>query len=621
MKINKLKYLIIGIVSATFLFSSCNDLLNVPSNSLVSDDVIFSEPDSTNYAIGAIYDIIGQNNSYRNRLWLQMAVNTDIEYRPGWSSGTTLTSIKSDDLFALYNSNSSIGDGYNNSDAANPWSRIYQGIERANLVIAGVREHGNPKAGNDMGHLLGEALTIRAYFYYDLVKWWGDVPARFEPVNQATIYLGKTNRDEIYDQLISDLQEASELLYSPGTKYTNTTKRISKDAARGLLARISLSAAGYSMRPVGTSDAEIKITVSDARKNELYTIARKACKDIIDDGKYTLANDFKQIFYDQCQDIESHGRETIWQLPYNYGLRGRMIYNLGLPRDADGKNNTVTIGGQFKIMPNLYYDYNINDKRRDITVVPYKVVKSTTVTGVMEQTVSAGIVGFNLGKWRAEWMKTPISGTDDGVSPIVLRYADVLLMFAESDLYLNGNQGAEYFNMVRRRAFGQALNTTSVYDLPLTLANIKNERAFEFAGENIRKYDLIRWGELKSGIDAAKSKLNALRDGTGEYANVPQTIYYKYTVDNTISTGERVLTIYGLQRGENEIKTDTDPSGGWVKKAWTQATSSTGEAYLSAGFINSMYLGNPDKRQLLPIFHQIILVSNSKLANDYGYDN
>lgn len=621
MKINKLKYLIIGIVSATFLFSSCNDLLNVPSNSLVSDDVIFSEPDSTNYAIGAIYDIIGQNNSYRNRLWLQMAVNTDIEYRPGWSSGTTLTSIKSDDLFALYNSNSSIGDGYNNSDAANPWSRIYQGIERANLVIAGVREHGNPKAGNDMGHLLGEALTIRAYFYYDLVKWWGDVPARFEPVNQATIYLGKTNRDEIYDQLISDLQEASELLYSPGTKYTNTTKRISKDAARGLLARISLSAAGYSMRPVGTSDAEIKITVSDARKNELYTIARKACKDIIDDGKYTLANDFKQIFYDQCQDIESHGRETIWQLPYNYGLRGRMIYNLGLPRDADGKNNTVTIGGQFKIMPNFYYDYNINDKRRDITVVPYKVVKSTTVTGVMEQTVSAGIVGFNLGKWRAEWMKTPISGTDDGVSPIVLRYADVLLMFAESDLYLNGNQGAEYFNMVRRRAFGQALNTTSVYDLPLTLANIKNERAFEFAGENIRKYDLIRWGELKSGIDAAKSKLNALRDGTGEYANVPQTIYYKYTVDNTISTGERVLTIYGLQRGENEIKTDTDPSGGWVKKDWTQATSSTGEAYLSAGFINSMYLGNPDKRQLLPIFHQIILVSNSKLANDYGYDN
>lgn len=621
MKINKLKYLIIGIVSTTFLLTSCNDLLNVPSNSLVSDDVIFSDPDSANYAIGAIYSIIGENNSYRNRLWLQMGVNTDIEYRQGWSSGTTLSSIKSDDLFALYNPNSSVGDGYNNADAANPWSRIYQGIERANLVIAGIRANGNPKVGNDMGHLLGEALTIRAYFYYDLVKWWGDVPARFEPVSQATIYLGKTNRDEIYNQLIIDLQEASDLLYAPGTKYTNSTKRISKDAARGLLARISLSAAGYSMRPVGTNDAEIKITVSDTRKTELYSIAHKACKDIIDDGRYSLASNFKQIFYDQCQDIETHGRETIWQLPYNYGLRGRMVYNLGLPRDADGKNNSVTIGGQFKIMPNFYYDYNINDKRRDITVVPYKVVKSTTVTGVMEQTLSAGIVGFNLGKWRAEWMKTPISGTDDGVSPIVLRYADVLLMFAEADLYLNGNQGAEYYNMVRRRAFGQAINTSSVYDLPLTLANIKNERAFEFAGENIRKYDLIRWGELKSGIDAAKTKLKALRDGTGEYANVPQTIYYKYTVDNSISTGERVLTVYGLQRGENDVKTDLDPTGGWTKKAWTQATTSGGEAYLSDGFINSMYLGNPDKRQLLPIFHQIILVSNGKLVNDYGYDN
>ena len=621
MKRNNIKYLIAGILSFTLLLSSCNDLLNVPSNSLVSDDVIFSDPDSAELAIGAIYDIIGQNNSYRNRLWLQMAVNTDIEYRQGWSSGNVTTSIKSDDLFALYNANPNIGDGYNNSDAANPWSRIYQGIERANLAIAGIRKYGNPEIGNDMGHLLGEALTMRAFFYYDLIKWWGDVPARFEPVNQSTIYMGKSDRDVIYSQIIFDLEDASNLLYAPGTKYTMTTKRISKDAARGLLARICLSAAGYSMRPVGTNDAEIKITVSEDRKMELYTIARKACKDIIDDGRYSLASDFKSIFYDQCQDVETHGRETIWQLPYNYGLRGRMVYNFGLPREADGVHNTVNVGGQFKIMPYFYYDYNINDKRRDITVVPYKVVKSPTVTGAMEQSLSSGIIGFNIAKWRAEWMKTPISGTDDGVSPIVLRYADVLLMFAEADLYLNGTQGQEYFNLVRRRAFAQALNTPSVYDIPLTLDNIKQERAFEFAGENIRKYDLIRWGELKSGIDKAKAKLFALRDGTGEYANIPQTIYYKFIIDNSITTGERVLTIYGLQREENDIKTDLEPDAGWIKKSWTQATSTTGEFYLSDGYINSLYHGNPDKRQLLPIFHQIILVSNGSLANDYGYDN
>ena len=153
-----------GIATLMLSFSSCESFLEVPSNSLISDDVIFSQPDSTYKAISAIYDIIGQNNSYRNRLWIQMGVNTDIEYRSGWSSGSVLSSIKSDDLFALYNPNSSIGDGYNNTDAANPWSRIYQGIERANLAIEGIRKFGNPAEGNDMGHLLGRSSDNESLF-------------------------------------------------------------------------------------------------------------------------------------------------------------------------------------------------------------------------------------------------------------------------------------------------------------------------------------------------------------------------------------------------------------------------------------------------------------------------
>jgi hypothetical protein len=193
-------------------------------------------------------------------------------------------------------------------------------------------------------------------------------------------------------------------------------------------------------------------------------------------------------------------------------------------------------------------------------------------------------------------------------------------MFAEADLFLGGSEGQTYFNMVRRRAFGQPLDSPSAYDLTLTIENLKQERAFEFAGENIRKYDLIRWGELKAAIDRAKSNLTDLRNGTGAYAEVPQNIYYKYTVDNSITTGERVLTIYGLQRGENQDLTVTDPTGGWIEKTWTTGTSGS-DYILSDGFISSMYLNNPDKRQLLPIMQQIITVSNGMLKNDYGYDN
>jgi hypothetical protein len=602
-------------------FMSCKDALNTTSVSTLTDDVIFSNTDLTEGAISAIYNIIGQNNSYRNRLWLQMGTNTDIEYRSGWSStaDSLITPTSTDDAFALYDTYStmSLSNGdYNDDGNSNPWSRVYQGIEAANLAIAGIRQYGSPAAGNLMGHYLGEALTMRAFFYYDLIKWWGDVPARFTPVSSATIYLGKTNRDSIYNQIIGDLQTAIPLLYPPGTTYTATTKLVCRDAARGLLARICLSAAGYSMRPLGTSDAQIIITASAARQKELYTIARQACSDIINEGVYSLASSFQQIFYDQCQDVETQGRETIWQLPYSIGLRGRMVYNLGLPRVPDGVFNTVTIGGEFRVMPSFYYDYNVNDTRRDVTVVPYKMTKNTT-TGYMQQDLGSGITGFNIAKWRAEWVKVPITGTDDGVSPILLRYADVLLMFAEADLFLGGTQGATYFNMVRRRAFGQAINSTSAYDLPLTLANIQQERAFEFCGENIRKWDLIRWGMLKSGIDQAKANLTALANSTGNYANVPTTIYYKYTLDATThpAVPTEILTIYGLQPGETAVKTTTDPTGGWTAKTWVNTTN------LSTGFINGMYLNNPDKKQLFPIFHQIILDSNGLLSNNYGYSN
>jgi len=618
MKKTSILYIFI-LLSFTF-FTSCDDSLNVKSISSLSDDVIFANPDLTEGAIAAVYDIIGQNNSYRNRLWLQMGVNTDLEYRSGWASGAVISSVKSDDYFALYNSNPTIGDGYNNSDDANPWSRIYQGIERSNLAISGIRTFGSPAAGNDMGHYLGEALTMRAFFYYDLIKWWGDVPARFEPLNSANMYAPKSDRDVIYNQIITDLQEAVTMLQPANSSHTKTVKRISKEAAEGLLARIALSAGGYSMRPLGTGDAVIKITATDQRRKELYTIARDACRAIINEGVYSLDASFKNIFFQQCQDIETHGREAIWELPYNMGGRGRMLYNLGLPRDADGVHNTVPVGGQFKVMPSFFYDYNVKDTRRDITVVPYKVAKNT-ISNYMQDTLSSGIIGFNLGKWRAEWIKTTISSTEDGVSPIVLRYSDVLLMYAEADLFLGATDGAEYFNMVRRRGFGQPVNVASTYDLPLTQDNIIQERAFEFCGENIRKYDLERWGLLKTKIDQAAANLTALRDGTGAYADVPATLYYKNVVDNTITPGEHVLVIYGLQRGETDDKTVTDPTGGWKKKSWTQATMSTGELYLSDGFISHMYLGNPDKRQLLPIMHQIIISSNGTLSNDYGYSN
>lgn len=633
--VNMKQYKLIGFLLSAFMMvslSSCEDALEVETRSTLDGADIYSDAAMVEGVVTGIYDIFGQNNSYRNRLWLQLGFNTDIEYREGATLTAPKTISKADDYFALYAQTPQLGEGYNNNNRQNPWNYLYQGIERANLCLEGIRTYGDTVQGTDMGQLYGEALCLRAFFYFDLVKWWGDVPARFEPVNSATVFIGKTPREDIYNQLISDLDVAAHVMYSAGEGMATTTSRLSKESALALRARIALAAAGYSMQPIDGGKSEIKITVTEARRAELYEIARESCREVILSNIFSLDKSFMNVFYEQCKDIRTIGREAMYQLPYKIDSRGRMLIYFGFPREADinGNFNDRTIGGHFRVMPSFFYDYNAKDTRRDVTVLPYSIDANTedAQNKFMEQSLSS-ITDFNIAKWRIEWTDIYMESNqgDDGVSPIILRYADVLLMFAEADLFLGGSEGELYFNMVRRRAFGVDINSASDYDLTLTLENLKKERAFEFCGENIRKYDLIRWGELKTAIDRAKTDMIALRDGTGKYNNVPSSLYYRFKMNEDRTefvldplTNDRVLDLYGLNPGETNNKSSEEPEGGWNRKDWTNGfDSKTGEYYINDMYLSGFYHGDPDKRQLLPIMNIILENSNGSLWNDYGY--
>ena len=105
-------------------------------------------------------------------------------------------SKKNDDKMSLCNFNTLANNTQMNKDA-NVYAKFYEGIERANLAIEGIRTYGDIEKNPDMAHLLGEALTMRAVIYNDLIKAWGDVPARFSPNNNDSIYLPRTNKDDI----------------------------------------------------------------------------------------------------------------------------------------------------------------------------------------------------------------------------------------------------------------------------------------------------------------------------------------------------------------------------------------------------------------------------------------
>ena len=595
---------IISLVFAGLLFS-CENFLEAPSQSTFDESLLFSNPTLASIAIDGIKVPFGETNSYRGRFLTHYGSNTDIE----WNNSSTTINARTD--LARY-VNSPTNTDMNTSN--NAWGMMYSGIERANICIRGIRTYGNPAPGNEMGQLLGEALTLRAIYYADLVKAWGDVVARFEPVSSETMYLAKSSREVIYKQLISDLGEAETLVAWPNeSSRTATTEQINKAFVKAFRARICLNAAGYSQYPDGirrSTDPDLSVAV-------LYPIALQECKDVITSGKVHLETTFETLWRKNCQDMnidpDPAGFESLWEIPFAQG-RGRHLYTYGVKHASVDQYTGQAQGGVYGPLPYVFYDYDLKDTRRDVTCVPYQYGAATA--GVSKQEFRA-LNSWCFGKWRYEWMDRIVTSTnDDGVNKIYMRYAEVLLMAAEIENELNGPaNAAPYLKQIRQRAFAQADWPVKVDAYVNALSSkeqmfnaIVKEQAFEFCGEMERKQALIRWNLLKTKMDEAKVKMDNLRNQSGEYSDVPANLYYRYVADED----GRITKIqaYGLNRGET-----ADMSGeysysilGWV-----------GPTKIDDAKINGLYTNNPDQNQFWPIWQVFLDASNGMLTNDYGY--
>ncbi len=557
--------------------------------------VLFSQPDLAKGAVDGILVPMGETNSYRGRWLPYYGLNTDSE----WYNSSESTSNDNADL-CTYDAKP------NNTQmntANNAWAQMYNGIERANLCIFGLRTYGNPTAGSEMGYLLGTALTYRAIYYADLLKSWGDVPARFEPINNETIYLPKSNRDVIYKQIIADLGEAENLVPWPGANAnTATTETINKAFVKGLRARLALVASGYQQYPDGirrSTDPELSVA-------NMYALALSECRDVINSGRAHLETSFESFWKKYNQEFLTAGNESLWEIPFAAG-RGRMLFTFAVRHTTNDQfhSNGSNRGGQAGPLPFVFYDFDEKDLRRDVTCVPY--LWGAAVNGIAKQQLGA-LNRWYFGKYRYEWMSRFVTSTnDDGVNKIYMRYAEILMMAAETANEIEGpSAAAVYLKEVRKRAFSTADQAVKVdaYIAALTSKEamfnaIVQEHKYEFTGEMERKQALIRWNMLGSSMAEAKTKMTELKNRTGNYADVPTTLYYKYASDGI------TLQIYGLNRGET-----TNPGTGYTSFAWDA---------LSDSKINSLYKNNPDTKQWWPIWQVFLDSSNGMLVNDYGY--
>lgn len=613
----------------------------------------FSTIEHVQERISGLYYQFGRDKSYRNRLACgYQGLNTDIEFRCKTGSS----------VLAQYAMTAEGIPDLTTTNKKDPWNALTSLIHEAGLVIEGIRLHCDTTQAK-FAYALGEALTLRSFGYLEMIKLWGDIPLDYYEDTYALsekVITPKVDRNIVFERIRTDLKRAAELMpwsencpnignlgacriaesgYALFDNYkymeessspTNYTGRPNKATALALLARADMMYAGKAMRPDtwivgGGSSCSIQYNIKDAAKRQaIYQEVLEACAEIIKHEPYKLAANYEDIFRKICADYTTYQQsEVIWEIPFRDGARGQVMnYNmLRIDQTVAGKMiNTVSgypnCNSTITIVPTFYYDFENGDKRRDITMVPFKWAEES---GHVSQVINR-INSFYLGKYRVEWMKRPRLGGDDGINYPIIRYADVMLMFSEAsiggisrDVPTNntGLDGATLFNQIRARA-GLAAK-------PLTMENIIKERAFEFCGEYIRKYDLMRWGILKDKLVETTSRLQNLAAHTGEFEQVGENVYYKYREDyNYTNTGEKAFvidSIWGLNKGETEKPATYDAVNGWKKKniylSNDQPVLQDYQLYVDPETI--------DNHQYWPIFPVNIQSAEGNLWNDYGY--
>lgn len=591
----KIIYNLITALSLLIVMSSCDDMLDAPTKSTMDESLIFSTPELAEGAIAGVIQSFCETNSYRGRYLVHYGTNNDCEVTNSLRSHTG-------DAARLANYTTQASNGQMNTDN-NAYAKFYEGIERANLAIRGLRTYGDVENRPEMAQILGEMLTLRAVVYSDLLKAWGDVPARFEPLNSENLYQPREDRDVIYKQLLADLEEAADLVGWPNeTEKTTSVERVNKAFVKGLRSRLALAAGGYSQRADGSIR---KSNDPDLASDKMYEIVKKECLDVINSGTCKLQG-FEEVFKTLCGEELKAGLESLWEIPFSEG-RGRVIFDLGLEHTTVDKYTQQNRGGSNGPNPALFYDYDKDDVRRDVTCIPY-----VWTDGVQ---VPSNLNDWCFGKYRYEWLPRIVTSTnDDGLNWLYMRYADVILMAAEAINELDGPAAAApYLKMILDRAFTNNPAKATARLAQATASKtaffniIVDERKFEFTGEKLRKGDLIRWNMLGSKIKENQAKLKQLANREGIYADLPAKIYYQTATD-----GETVV-IYGLEFGH----TDTEGAnlGYESNKNWNLLSESDAIPYYEA-----IALRDPDLQQFWPIWQYFIDSSNGMLNND-GYNN
>ena len=629
------------------MMSSCSDFLDQTSPSDLPVEDVFNSLDYANNVLNKAYGELTVDQSYGQYFGIIWNTNSDYELIDGL--GATAEDTSSDRGNMNYNQNP----GWAN--LARAWDKMYSIIEYTNQIITGLN---NGKLLTDEStsvrtealKIKAEAQTIRAMVYLDLIRNFGDIPMKTEPskTDLSDAYLGKADRDEILDFLITDLEEAITNLPYAGAV---TTEHITRGYAQALLANIALTRAGWAIREKSKTGYETA-TISDAQyptqrpaqeeRTALYNKALTHLSDLITSNIHQLNPSISNywLLVNQLQ-LDVTYKENLFEIPMGLGISGELGYSIGV-RISGSSTQYGTKGnssGKIKVVAPYFWSFNKYDLRRDLTCAPYNLKDSEGI--IIEEfdgnkPFEIYVAKWDIRKMTEEWRAMAIATGNakwfTGINVTKIRYSYVLLMYAEvmNELYggpdVNGPAGLtarQALEKVHTRAFSaenQAVAKSYIENLPADKESFFNaiveENAWELAGEGYRKYDLIRWNLLGERIQKMKD------DYIAQISEYPIKLYFKYKEDN--STIDMTSVQWYATAEEQADLASAPASEGWISKTfWGDESRTQNKTNLndklpsiSAG-LNTTVIN----RYVMPIASTTISASNGTLSNSYGFSN
>jgi hypothetical protein len=405
------------LIVSSVMLGACTNLLDVEPTDAISSDEAIKDKAGVEKAISGAYDAFQNAGLYgRNRVILGDLSADNLVW-----TGTSL------DYAQLDNNNVSI----DNSIIDGMWSGAYDGINRVNNILAAIPGIGDLTA-DERSRYEGEALFMRALFYFNLLTYFGGVPIITQPtLDVDDVDRPRSSAGEVYELIIADLLAAESKLPPAGAMTDGTANSFS---ATALLARVYLSR-------------------FHAENNDEYaSLAVAAADKVIGEGGFSLASPYAALYEG------NNNSERIFQVVFSAQDKNRLAEYF-YPR---------TLNGRYEVAPSeaLVQAFDPADSVR------------------FEASIARDTVG------DAYCIK--YQDLAEGSDPVlVIRLAEMYLVKAEALAYTNGDISTirNNIDMIRSRA-GLPPTTASNY-LELKLA-IENERRFEFAFEGHRWFDLVR---------------------------------------------------------------------------------------------------------------------------------